>query len=159
MGNNLALHKPVYQSSVYIDSKQAYDASRAVDGSLATFFHTNNESNPWWEVDLGRIYTLSDAVIYNRQDCCQYRERTLLVLLSNDGINWKQVYDNVKDNDGKDFGLDGKPLDVNLKGEQARFVRLQLKEKIYFNLAEVEIYGSAGISRPVVPKTSLNLSH
>lgn len=136
---NLALYKPANQSSLYYGARA--NASKGVDGSLTTFFCTRNDSTPWWQVDLGKVYPLSEAIIYNRQDCCQERARTLMVLLSNDSINWKPIYDNIKDNGGKIFGLKGEPLHIDLHEEQARFVRLQLQEKIWFHLAEVEIYG------------------
>ncbi len=155
VGSDLALHRHANQSSIYGDN-QTYNASKGVDGSLATYFHTKNDSNSWWQVDLGESYPLSEVIIYNRQDLFRPdRARTLMVLLSNDSANWKPVYDNVKDNSGKIFGLKGEALTVDLKGEKARFVRLQLQEKNWFHLAEVEIYGVKNHSEPAVSNISL----
>lgn len=155
---NLALYKSADQSSL-LEGSPSYNASKGVDGSLKTFFHTEKDSTPWWQVDLGRIYPLSEVIIYNRQDCCQERIRNLTVLLSNDSVNWVTAYDNVKDNDGKIFGSDGEPLQINFKGKKARFVRLQLQEEKWLNVAEVEIYESAAMPTPIASNNSANLAY
>lgn len=100
-------------------------------------FHTENEKNPWWQVDLGAVTSLGEIRIFNRRDCCSERSRTLQVLLSDDGVNWRKVFTNP----GTVFGTDGTPLRVSVKGNAARYVRLQLGEAEYFHLDEVEIYG------------------
>lgn len=158
LGPNLALHRHANTSSLYFSDSQ-FNASKGVDGSLTTIFHTKKESNPWWQVDLGRSYPLSEAIIYSRKDCCQENERTLMLLVSNDSINWRLVYNNIKDNGGEIFGLHGDPLHISLKGIQARFVRLQLQEKKLFHLAEVEIYGTTNPSQSVTPKASSGSYH
>ena len=101
-------------------------------------FHTNNEANPWWQVDLGRAFALGEVRIFNRLDCCGERSRTLRVLLSQDGTNWHQVYAH----QGAPFGgTNGTPLSVGLGGRRARYVRLQLAETNWFHLDEVEVFG------------------
>lgn len=50
-------------SSVY---KNAYPASHGVDGNITSFFHTDNESNPWWIVDLGSVFNIAEVHVYNR---------------------------------------------------------------------------------------------
>jgi hypothetical protein len=131
---NLALHRPAQQSS---DFSPATGASLGVDGNLTTLFHTQEDRNPWWQVDLGAIYTLSTAKIYNRQDCCLERSRLIQVMLSNDGSNWQTVYAH----NGIPFGQNQLPLQVNLESRRARYVRLQNNESGYLHLLEVEIYG------------------
>merc|ERR1711998_758528 len=49
-------------------------ASRAVDGGLSGFYsdrsvtHTDrNESEPWWQVDLGENSSVGTVVIWNRE--------------------------------------------------------------------------------------------
>lgn len=135
---NLSKKRPAKQSSKSQWSKPN-DADGAVDsiknGSYG--FHTNKEKNPWWQVDLGEVKPLTGIRIFNRLDCCAERARTIQILLSNDGANWTTVYSN----NGTVFGgNDGKPLSVSLKGNSARYVRLQLAETNYFHLDEVEIY-------------------
>ena len=46
---NIAKFRPASQSSVTDE-----DASKAVDGKLDTCAKTAMETNPWWNVDLGK---------------------------------------------------------------------------------------------------------
>jgi hypothetical protein len=130
---NLARGKPAQQSSTYSGD---YPASNGVDGRKdnASMFHTNSESNPWWQVDLQGNYALSHIVLYNRTDCCSERERTVQVMLSQNGSNWQTIYAH----NGTDF----KELRVEAGGRPARYVRVQLAEQNYFHLQEVEVYGA-----------------
>ncbi len=124
------------------------DAAGAVDGVKdgKYAFHTNQEPNPWWQVDLGQSEPLARVVVYNRLDYAPglHNADTLILLTSDDGRNWTQRYDN----QGPHFGgISGaKPLEVTFApGEvQARFVRLQIPspQPIFLHLDEVEIYGA-----------------
>ncbi len=107
-------------------------------------FHTENEPNPWWQVDLGGPTALAHAVIYNRCDGrFASRAAHLMVLLSDDGKKFTEVY---RHNGTVFQGLpDGKPLLVPLKGHTARFVRIQLPETTYLHLDEVEVYLAGNI--------------
>jgi formylglycine-generating enzyme required for sulfatase activity len=106
-----------------------------IDGSFA--FHTLHEDNPWWQVDLEKSTALDRVVIYNRVSLWD-RAKTITVKLSDDGEAWREVYRH----DGKPFygHNDGKPLEVSLKDQSARYVRLQLREYNAFHLDEVLIY-------------------
>ena len=66
----------------------------------------------------------------------------LLVLLSSDGRQFRQVYRRP----GTVFygATDGKPLIVKLGGAEARFVRLALQGRSYLHLDEVEAYAVGG---------------
>jgi hypothetical protein len=138
--DNLALGKPAAQSSrsqwsTPIGPQGAVDGVK--DGGPG--FHTGLQVNPWWEVDLGAVQALDRVVVFNRQDCCAERARTLHVLLSLNGHTFQDVYAH----DGSVFGgvKDGRPLRVRLNGARARFVRLELAATDYFHLDEVEVYG------------------
>lgn len=121
---------------------RAADAAGACDGlkTGAWGFHTEHENQPWWQVDLGRARLLDRIVLFNRCDGCASRTARILVLVSDDGRAWRQVYQH----QGKTFygRTDGKPLVVPLAGTAARYVRLQLPGKSYFHLDEVEIYAA-----------------
>ncbi|NLY02474.1 MAG: hypothetical protein GXY83_40860 [Rhodopirellula sp.] len=105
-------------------------------------FHTQNEDQPWWQVDLGQATPLDRIVLFNRCDGCAARNNRILVLLSNDANAWEQAYQH----DGTTFygHSGGKPLTVPLAGRKARYVRLQLPGKGYFHLDEVETYAGDG---------------
>ena len=57
-----------YQSSTH----NGADSSMAVDGNYDTNYlhrsctHSRTESNPYWFVDLGRVYNISYVTITNR---------------------------------------------------------------------------------------------
>lgn len=55
------------------------DAKRAIDGNTSGIYdqnsttHTNDEDNPWWEVDLGSSQPIEAVTVWNRTDCCSER--------------------------------------------------------------------------------------
>lgn len=140
---NLALNRPAQQSS-RSEWSSPTDPQGAVNGikNGGFGFHTQGELNPWWQVDLGAVCNLQEVRVFNRQDCCAERARTLRVLLSHDGQTWQTAYVH----DGSVFGgaSDGRPLKVHLQGQRARFLRLQVMENTYLHLDEVEVYGHLG---------------
>jgi len=119
------------------------DALGAVDGVIdgKWGFHTLQEKNPWWHVDLGKAVALDRAVLYNRCDNCGARNNRIVLSLSDDGKTWTKAYQH----DGTLFQghADKKPLAIPLGGRSARFVRLSLEGTSYFHLDEVQIYGKA----------------
>ena len=120
------------QSSTY---GPAYGAGACVDGNRAAgLCQTNSEPNPWWQVDLGGSYALSEIVVYNRADQWGARERDIRALVSTDGRIWTPIYLH----DQSDFQI----LRIDAVGRTARYVRLQLDATDYLNLVEVEVYGA-----------------
>jgi len=101
-------------------------------------FHTENEDDPWWQIDLVESAPLDRLILYNRCDLAERNSR-IRVLVSDDVKNFRQAYQH----DGTTFlgYTDKKPLVVKLSGVHARYVRLQLPGRSYFHLDEVEIYG------------------
>ena len=77
-------------------------------------FHTAPESQPWWQVDLGRSLPLDRVLLFNRCDQNASRNSRILVLLSEDGKEFERSYQH----DGTNFlgKTDGKPLVVSLRG-------------------------------------------
>ena len=116
------------------------DAAGGCDGIVDGLwgFHTSLEDDPWWQIDLKRSMSLDQIQIYNRCGHTVGRAANLLVLLSEDGAEWEQVYQH----DGTIFfgHTDGKPLAVSLEGKTARYVRIQLPGNTCLHLDEVEVY-------------------
>jgi hypothetical protein len=138
--SNLALNRPT-QTSSQSQWSHPDDGHGAVDGVInGQFgFHTNNDPNPWWQVDLGGEAGITEIIVYNRLDCCAERSRTMSALISDDGQNWTPIFQNP----GTVFGgQDGNPLHIPVNGN-ARFVRLQLNEQNFFHLDEVQVIGGA----------------
>jgi len=120
----------------------AQDAAGAVDGAKTGKwgFHTAQEADPWWQVDLGEVRPVARVVLWNRCDGGSAgRLRQFSLLLSADGKAWREAYRH----DGSVFHgqTDGKPLAIPTGGEQARFVRVRARGTQYFHLDEVEVYG------------------
>ena len=129
---NLALAKPARQSSV-----RYFGARGGVDGRVTGTpgFYTQMEPNPWWDVELQQPSKISEIRIYNSKINPE-RARTLQVLLSDDGATWNRAYAH----NGSEFGADGQPLRIPLKGLTARWVRVQLAETNHLHLDEIEVY-------------------
>ncbi len=74
---NLAVGQAAYQDSTWAN-RADHSAPLAVDGSPRatidadyTCSHTGiDTSQPWWAVDLGRLYPITVVSILNRLDCC-----------------------------------------------------------------------------------------
>ena len=144
------------------------DAAGAVDGvkNGRYGFHTAQEPNPWWQVDLGGPQAISRIVVFNRLDYAPglHNADSLRILASADGKQWRQIHDQK----GQHFGgvSGAPPLEVKFReGEvRARFVRLQIPsaKPVYFHLDEVEICGPAQPDRNLAlhrPATQSSLSH
>ena len=68
-GINVAKGKTASQSSSWVApwNGQAFDASRAVDGSEGKWsFSKTNDLSAWWEVDLGSLHSIESVNIKNR---------------------------------------------------------------------------------------------
>lgn len=129
------------------------DAAGGCDGVIngKWGFHTAHEKLPWWQVDLGAETRVGRVRLYNRCDGFAGRAASFLLLASPNGVTFREVYRH----DGTVFfgHSDGKPLEVDLDGEPARFLRIQLPGEDYLHLDEVEVFptGSevnAALGRP-----------
>ncbi|KAL2084800.1 hypothetical protein ACEWY4_020318 [Coilia grayii] len=71
-GENVALRGKATQSDLY---GQGF-ADNAIDGNHDSAYfhgscsHTEEQTNPWWRVDLLKEYIITSVVITNRGDCC-----------------------------------------------------------------------------------------
>lgn len=110
-------------------------AANALDGLPATFAQTEQELNPWWQVDLGRLGALFDLELVRSADCCT-GATNLKVMTSVDGVQWavNQVYQGAALTDGSTLKLD-------LKGQKARYLRVELAGNASLKLAEVSVLG------------------
>uniref|UniRef100_A0A8C1RVL9 Fucolectin tachylectin-4 pentraxin-1 domain-containing protein n=1 Tax=Cyprinus carpio TaxID=7962 RepID=A0A8C1RVL9_CYPCA len=48
-------------------------AQNALDGLSYTFTHTTWQTDPWWKLDLMKMYSVNRVTITNRYDCCETR--------------------------------------------------------------------------------------
>jgi len=118
------------------------DAAGAVDGQISGrfSFHTGQDENPYWQVDLGAVHDISRVAIHNPH--VPERAARLKLMLSDDGSRWRQVYQH--DDTPATGGDDKKPLLVPLSQERARFVRVQVPGRIWLHLDEVQVFAADG---------------
>ncbi|XP_048057784.1 pentraxin fusion protein-like [Megalobrama amblycephala] len=87
---NLALNAMAVQSSLghpQGDAQHAIDGKRDSNYAKESCTHTKTEFNPWWRVDLGNVYSISNVTITNRQDCCKERLRGAQIRIGNSLAN------------------------------------------------------------------------
>ncbi len=146
-GEDVALGKPCAQSSVpdWLAAENATAcAGRATSGEIGASyaFHTDLETDPWWQVDLLRRHAIAEVRIYNRMDHSQHvgRAANLQIWLSDDGEAWRHA---LRKDDGIAFGgIDGRPLRWRPRTpEAARFVRISLIGRQYLHLNQVQVFG------------------
>ena len=144
---NVALRKPTRQSSHHAfanNSKVPISKHGAVSGFLTGSyqFHTNNEEQPWWEVDLLDLHRITSVRLYNRLDDASWRASRLVCLISCDGQDWTELFR--RDEETPFGGIDGQPFVWS--GEYpkpVRLIRLQILVNEDFHLDQVEIIGTA----------------
>lgn len=139
---NLALDCHTTQSSYYkIDS--AFGLSGCNGKKTGSYgFHTLEETNPWWCIDLGEITEIQTVICYNRIDAASERVKFLRILLSVDGHEWRICYQH---NGNFAFGGINKsgapPLIVSFdKFEITKYIKIDLQDNNYLHLDEVEVY-------------------
>jgi hypothetical protein len=126
---NLAAGKPWTVSSIGYDCHP--DQGECGGVKTRIFFHTKDEDNPWLRYDLGSKKEISALRVENRQDGEGARAVPLVVEVSDDGTNFKEVARRTDD-----FSV-WKP---SFPRVSARYVRLRVARKSMFHLEAVEIY-------------------
>ena len=146
--SNLAPAGSVSQSST-LNIGIDFSADNAIDGVRGGSFptnaiaHTDVEAEPWWEVDLGQRYDLSQIVVFNREDCCANALRDFHVFVSDTPFTSQSVAGTLAQSGvSSNFtsGTGGRETSVSLN-RTGRYVRIQLTTTEYLQLAEVEVYG------------------
>ena len=141
--DNLSFRKTATQSSL----EWGGVAGRAVDGiidgkySANSVTHTKKDWQPWWQVDLGKVYKIDTIRVFNRTDCCGGRLNGAKVMVS----DWPFSGDPSKPlkGDGISRYSIGNAEKVNklTVGRTGRHVRIQLTRSDYLQLAEVMVFG------------------
>ncbi|SHJ83212.1 Ig-like domain-containing protein, partial [Pseudozobellia thermophila] len=150
--SNVALGGMAIQSSVYGNGL----ASLAVDGNrvggtphsnsqgIADLQHTQEETSPWWQIDLGSSYFLEELLIYNRTDKLQSRLRDFHVFVSNTPFSTQESLQDLLENSNiSDYYFAGsasleETIELRTDG---RFIRIQLSDNGILHMSEVEILG------------------
>ncbi len=112
---------------------QPWRASSALSAlfSANIMFHTNEELNPWFEIDLGRPQSVRGLYVKNRADCCKERAVPLLAEVSTDRATWQQVARR-----DPSFAI----WEPSFPPVQARYVRLRVPRLTALHLEQVKVY-------------------
>jgi chitosanase len=138
----LSRGRPVLASSTHA---VAYDASRAVDGDLASrWTSVSGFGSQWLRVDLGADRTVHRVrLVWEQAYAASYR-----VQLSADGSAWTDLYATRSGNGGTD---DVKRL--NRTGRYVRVLATQRGTPFGYSLREVQVYGPGPVAPPVARVT------
>jgi F5/8 type C domain len=134
---NIALGKVATQSP---DAHNGV-ASRAVDGNTDGNFangsvtHTISKSYPFWQVNLGARYQITEIRIWNRTDCCAERLNKVAVNIidSNSLYPFAQTFPSAA-------ATNPLIIPVNVIGDLVQLA-INKDEAEYLSLAEVEVFG------------------
>jgi hypothetical protein len=149
---NLATGKPATQSSTLQGASSAV-AGSAVDGNTdGAFFsgsvtHTNEETSPWWQVDLQSSATVTNIKIFNRTDCCGDRLSDFWVFVSDTPFGAADTPATLQaraDTFSSHQTAMPSPSNTITVGAQGRYVRVQLAGVGILSLAEIQVNGTAG---------------
>ncbi|MEM6630148.1 MAG: discoidin domain-containing protein [Bacteroidota bacterium] len=159
---NLALNQTATQSSTYGNGI----ADLAIDGVttgnspwVPDLQHTNNESQPWWEVDLGQMREIESIRIYNREENPE-RLLDFYVLVSETPFDTESSLTDILTTPVTQVffsGAAGAVTDVNIFG-QGQYVRIQLSGAGILHMAEVEVYGCGGNTDPCVGADTVRIT-
>jgi len=142
-GRNLALGRPATQSSTCrysLKPDREADAAGVVSGKPDGYIshHTDFETAPWWQVDLGEAMPVREVRVFKRLDRPE-RSRSFEVVGSVDGAAWTTLFD--KADEIAFGGVDGDPFIWREPSPVSlRFLRVIGHGWCCLDLDQVEIY-------------------
>jgi len=126
--DDISLGKPWTVSSSYdlVCRSPEHDCAAKV----SYFFHTQLESDPWFEIDLQKELTFSRVHAFNRRDCCAERAVPLVIEVSLDHTNWREVTRKTESFDA---------WKAKFASVRARYVRLRVARSSILHLWDVRV--------------------
>jgi hypothetical protein len=126
---DLAKGKPWHASSSLAECHPAKSECGGVTTDI--FFHTREESNPWFEYDFYAPLGFSSLTIRNRSDCCPERAVPLVVEVSHDDRTFHEI---ARRNDPFSTWSPHFPT------QHARYLRLRTARVSLLHLEAVEVH-------------------
>lgn len=126
---DLARGRPWTASSKFPDGGCASPLQSCPD-SPSYFFHTLEDDNPWFLIDLQSTQRVSGIRVVNRLDCCNDRGVPLVVELSTDQKHWQRVARRAEE--FSDWKSTFTPT-------PARWVRLTAQRRTLLHFSEVRV--------------------
>src|SRR5262245_35139443 len=142
-GGNLAWGKATSQSSTGFGGNSSRGADGNTNGNWGdnSVTHTNNEHQPWWQVDLGSVQQIGTVRLWNRTDCCSERVSNFYVLVSDNPFSSTDLTTTINQSGVSSYytaGQAGLLTGIGV-GRSGKYVRVQLAGDNYLSLAEVEV--------------------
>lgn len=127
--SDLANGKPWKTSSTY----PGFNAqTHVVDANTTTvLFHTNEEVDAWFEIDLGAPTKIGSVELVNRDDCCGERAIPLVIETSLDHAAWSEA---ARRTDPFQSFI------ASFAKRDARWVRVRTLRKTWLHLDRVAVY-------------------
>jgi CotH kinase protein/Chitobiase/beta-hexosaminidase C-terminal domain/Lectin C-type domain/HYR domain/Secretion system C-terminal sorting domain len=138
---NVAIGKTARQSSNFTT---AYTASRAIDNNTSgTPSRTTRDNNAWWEIDLGVQHNITDLKLWNKTDIFLVTPSDYYVFVSQNPFVSTSLNTTLNQSGVSAFyqaaGM-ARPTTIAVTNK-GRYVRVQLRQKNYLNMSEVQIMG------------------
>ncbi len=131
-------------------------AERAIDGITSGFFgdnsvtHTNNQDDPFWNLDLGEPFNIEEIVLHNRTDCCTERLSNFVLTVTDEAGLETFSFIGGATNGVSDIRI---PIGGFARGQNIR-IDLPGTGRI-LSLAEVQVFGSAPVPEPATAAMAL----
>ncbi|XP_062989740.1 uncharacterized protein LOC134403471 [Elgaria multicarinata webbii] len=152
--SNVALNGKAFQSSTYNElgsPENAIDGSTSADYLRGQCTHTQQETDPWWMVNLRARFQGLSVIVTNRGDCCAERIEGAEIRIgdSKDGAG----LENPRCVTIHSLGL-GETQKFDCEGMQGQYVTIVVPgSDKYLSLCEVQVFGTQII--PLVPNVAL----
>jgi hypothetical protein len=152
---NVAIGKTARQSSNYTT---AYTASRAIDGNTSgtpsrTGFHTN----AFWEINLGAQHNITELKLWNKTDIYLAIPRDYYVFVSKNPFTSTSMTTTLAQAGVHVYyqasGM-ARPTTLPI-AKQGRYIRIQLRQRGYLNMSEVQVMGCVTPTISTTPTTGL----
>lgn len=105
--------------------------------------HTNQDTNPWWQIDIQSSQRIKSVEVWNRTDCCSDRLTNFYVLVADADMSQRTLPDLLADtNVWKSPKITSYPspnLTVNVGGSNGRFVMVRIEGTQFLHMAEVKV--------------------
>jgi hypothetical protein len=126
---DLAVGKPWRVSSMQGECRPEEGSCLGTQTDI--LFHTTQEKNPWFELDLGGVASFSAIEVQNRHDCCPDRAVPLTLEVSDDAQSWVEV---ARRKEAFDTWR------AEFPPQKARYVRARATRKTILHLVRVSVY-------------------
>jgi F5/8 type C domain len=126
---DLAAGKGFTLSSKWADCHP--DQGRCGGYPTRVLFHTTDEKNPWFQIDLGAPTTFSKVFVQNRSDMARMRAVPLVLEVSDDGQTFKAL-------GRRDDRFD--TFTYEFPATTARYVRLRVDRSSTLHLEAVKVW-------------------